>query len=223
MIGIHGYAIVCRHDRIADATGAFPPALMNEADWAYFQAELDRGGSVRSGQCQPSCTPNRANRRRLVMSRGAAGLEQREDAWWWAPQKVAFDEVCARLLPDGGRIGVPGGQVAFDYFLHESPPGLRFHEFHLSRATRAAIPDGRGLLRGVDAGRDADALLREGGLMPGATRIIDADAGVDLTVYTRNLIPGRVRPARQQPPARRSAPRSCRARSARRRDRAHRA
>ena len=53
------------------------------------------------------------------------------------------------------------------------------------RATRAAIPDGRGLLRGVDAGRDADALLREGGLMPGATRIIDADAGVDLTVYTR--------------------------------------
>ena len=183
MISIHGYAIVCRHDRIADATGAFPPALMNEADWAYFQAELDRADLCVLGSASHRATPNRANRRRLVMSRGAEGLEQRADAWWWAPQKISFAEVCARLLPDGGRIGVPGGQVAFDYFLHESPPGLRFSAFHLSRATRAAIPDGRGLLRGVDAGRDADALLREGGLTPGDTRMIDPDAGVDLTVY----------------------------------------
>lgn len=183
MISIHGYAIVCRHDRIADANGAFPPALMNEADWAYFQAELDRADLCVLGSASHHATPNRANRRRLVMSRGAERLEQRDDAWWWAPQAVPFDEVCAKLLPGGGRIGVPGGQVAFDYFLRESPPGLRFREFHLSRATRAAIPDGRGLLRGVEAGRDADGLLREYGLMPGTTRVIDPDAGVDLTVY----------------------------------------
>ena len=185
MISIHGYAIVCRHDRIADANGAFPQALMNEADWAYFQAELDRADLCVLGSASHRATPNRANRRRLVMSRMAIGLEQRDDAWWWAPQKISFAEVCAKLLPDGGRIGVPGGQVAFDYFLSESPPGLRFDTFHLSRARHAAIPDGRGLLRGVEAGYHADALLREYGLKPGATKIIDAEAGVDLTVYTR--------------------------------------
>ncbi|MCC5980572.1 MAG: hypothetical protein JJU26_02515 [Oceanicaulis sp.] len=185
MISIQGYAIVCRHDRIADANGAFPPALMNEADWAYFQGELDRADLCVLGSASHRATPNRANRRRLVMSRGAEGLEQRDDAWWWAPAQVSFVEVCTKLLPDGGRIGVPGGQVAFDYFLSESPPGLRFSEFHLSRARHAAVPDGRGLLRAVEAGRDADALLREGGLMPGKTLVIDADAGVDLTVYHR--------------------------------------
>ncbi|MCC5978068.1 MAG: hypothetical protein JJU21_08395 [Salinarimonas sp.] len=157
---------------------------MNEADWAYFQAELDRADLCVLGSASHRATPNRANRRRLVMSRGADGLEQRDDAWWWAPQRLPFEEVCARLLPDGGRIGVPGGQVAFDYFLSESPQGLRFGAFHLSRATRTAIPGGRGLLTGVEQGHDADSILRAHGLVPGPVRMIDPDAGVDLTVYT---------------------------------------
>ncbi len=185
MISIHGYAIVCRHDRIADANGAFPPVLMNEADWAYFQAELDRADLCILGSASHRATPNRANRRRLVMSRQADGLERRDDAWWWAPARVPFDEVCARLLPDGGRIGVPGGQVAFDYFLSESPQGLRFSAFHLSRMRDAAIPDGRGLLRAVEQGGNADALLRECGLTPGEPREIDPQAGVEVRVYIR--------------------------------------
>jgi hypothetical protein len=183
MISIHGYAIVCRRDRIADANGAFPQALMNEADWAYFQAELDRADLCVLGSASHRATPNRANRRRLVMSRSANGLEKRADAWWWSPLDVPFDQVCAKLLPEGGRIGVPGGQVAFDYFLSESPPELRFDTFHLSRANDVAIPDGRGLLRGVEAGREADALLREHGLVPSDTRVIDPQARVDLTIY----------------------------------------
>ena len=36
----HAYAIVCRNDCIADAEGGMPAALKNDADWAYFQAEL---------------------------------------------------------------------------------------------------------------------------------------------------------------------------------------
>jgi hypothetical protein len=43
---IHGYAIASDDDRIADAGGAMPKALHNEADWAYFQAELDRSDLI---------------------------------------------------------------------------------------------------------------------------------------------------------------------------------
>src|SRR5271169_3255695 len=43
---IHGYAIVSDDDRIADASGGMPTTLRNEADWAYFQAELDRADLV---------------------------------------------------------------------------------------------------------------------------------------------------------------------------------
>jgi len=38
---IVGFAIVSADDRIADAGGAMPDALRNEADWQRFQAELD--------------------------------------------------------------------------------------------------------------------------------------------------------------------------------------
>ena len=45
-VEIHGYAIVSDDDRIADARGVMPRALLNDADWAYFQAELDRADLV---------------------------------------------------------------------------------------------------------------------------------------------------------------------------------
>ncbi|TVR06440.1 MAG: hypothetical protein EA385_15640 [Salinarimonadaceae bacterium] len=179
-IEIHGYAIVCADDRIADAHGRFPRALMNDADWAYFQAELDRAALVVIGRASHLATPNARGRRRLVMSREANGLEQREDAWWWSPERVPWDEVRARLLPDGGCVGVPGGQIAFDYFL-----GVGFTAFHLSRAPRARLPGGRGLFAAVERGESADAILREAGLAPGEERMIDEAAGVTLRVYAR--------------------------------------
>ena len=40
-IQIHGYAIISDDDRIADSGGRTPPSLRNDADWAYFQRELD--------------------------------------------------------------------------------------------------------------------------------------------------------------------------------------
>lgn len=179
-VEIHGYAIVCADDRIADAEGRFPQALMNEADWAYFQAELDRAALVVIGRASHVATPNAKGRRRLVMSREAQGLEQREDAWWWSPDVVAWEEVRVRLLPEGGRVGVPGGQVAFDHFLR-----VGFSGFHLSRAPHARLPGGRGVFSGVERGETADAILREAGLAPGAERVIDEAAGVTLRVYAR--------------------------------------
>ena len=62
---IHGYAIVSDDDRIADASGAMPEALRNEADWAYFQAGLDAADWVALGRASHEAAPNLRRRRRL--------------------------------------------------------------------------------------------------------------------------------------------------------------
>jgi hypothetical protein len=176
-VEIHGYAIVSADDRIADASGAMPQALRNDADWAYFQAELDRAEWVALGRLSHEAAPNPRRRRRLIVSRAARGLEERADGWWWRPETVAFAEVAARLMPQGGRLATPGGQGVFELFL-----GLGYTAFHLARAQAATLPGGRGVFASGDS---ADAKLRAAGLMPGPTRWLDEPARVSLTVYTQ--------------------------------------
>ena len=107
-VEIHGYAVVSRDDRIADASGRMPEALRNEADWAYFQAELDLAEWVALGRRSHEAAENLRRRRRLIVSGGAQGLEERADGWWWRPDAVPFAEVAARLMPQGGRFGDAG-------------------------------------------------------------------------------------------------------------------
>jgi len=175
---IHGYAIVSRDDRIADASGAMPDALRNDADWAYFQAGLDRADWVALGRASHAGTPNVAGRRRLVVSRSAQGLETRPDGVWWRPDALRFADVAARLMPRGGRLAVPGGQGVFELFLR-----LGYSGFHLARAEAATLPDGRGIFAAVARGESADATLRGAGLNPGPTRWLDEAARVSLTIY----------------------------------------
>jgi hypothetical protein len=174
-VEIHGYAIVSADDRIADAAGALPESLRNEADWAYFQAELDRADFVVLGRASHEAAPNARGRRRIVVSRASRGLEEREDGLWWRPEAVGFAEVAARLMPSGGRLAVPGGQGVFDLFL-----GLGYAAFHLARAEGARLPGGRGIFA---ADATADATLRRAGLAPGRKRWLDEAALVSLTVY----------------------------------------
>jgi hypothetical protein len=177
-IDVHGYAIVSRDDRIADAAGAMPAALRNDADWAYFQAELDRADFIAIGRVSHETTPNLRRRRRLVMSRAARGLETRDDALWWNPRELPFADLMQTLAPDGGRVAVPGGQAAFDLFL-----GVGYAGFHLSRATRVALPGGRGLFSICEHGTPAETALESAGLVAGPTSDIDRPAGVTLTVW----------------------------------------
>jgi len=177
---IHGYAIVSGDDRIADVSGAMPEALRNEADWTYFQAELDRADWVALGRKSHEATPNARGRRRLIVSKGARRLEERYDGWWWRPQAVKFAEVVSRLLPDGGRLATPGGQGVFELFLE-----LGYTAFHLARAEMATLPGGRGIFAGVERGASADIVLRGAGLRPGVARWLDEPARVSLTVYER--------------------------------------
>lgn len=185
-IEINAYAIVSADDRIADASGALPPSLMNDADWRYFQDELDRCDLTVLGRLSHEAAPNLRKRKRVIMSSRAVGLDRRGDGWWWNARNVEWDAVAAELLPMGGRVGVPGGQAAFDFFLG------RLDAFHLSRAHRALLPGGRGLFSAVDHGATADKTLRRVGLVPDAVVMMDEAAGVDLTIWRRsrkNVIP----------------------------------
>jgi hypothetical protein len=176
-VEIHGYALVSSNDRIADASGAMPDALRNDADWAYFQAELDLAEWVALGRLSHEAAPNARRRRRLIVSRSARGLEERADGWWWRPQAVAFAEVVEKLMPQGGRLATPGGQGVFELFL-----ALGYTAFHLARAEGVTLPGGRGIFADVES---ADATLRRAGLAPGPTRWLDEPALVSLTVYAR--------------------------------------
>ena len=175
---IHGYAIVSDDDRIADACGAMPKALRNDADWAYFQAELDRADLIALGRVSHEATPNAKGRRRLVLSRSARGLEARVDGWWWNPQTAAWPEVVAALVGPGGRVGVPGGPAAFELFLK-----IGFAAFHLSRARGVKLPGGRGLFEACERGVPAEQILSVAGLRAGETIAIDEAARVELTVW----------------------------------------
>jgi len=179
-IEIHGYAIVSDDDRIAGADGATPPSLRNDADWAYFQRALDRADLIALGRLGHEANPNIKGRRRLVLSSQASGLERRDDAWWWNPARTPWATAAAVLLPDGGRLAIPGGQGAFDLFRE-----IGYSAFHLSRARGVRLGGGRALFAACDRGLSAEDVLTGAGLRPGATEIIDAAADVALTIWRR--------------------------------------
>jgi hypothetical protein len=179
-IQIHGYAVVSDDDRIADSDGKTPESLRNDADWAYFQRELDRADLVALGRLGHEANANIKRRRRLVLSSAARGLEQRGDAWWWNPAKVSWREATEMLLPNGGRVAIPGGQAVFDLFL-----AIGYDSFHLSRVGGVRLASGRSLFAACDRGLSADSALKAAGLNPDGPQILDAAANVTLNVWRK--------------------------------------
>ena len=177
---IHGHAIVSADDRIADASGRTPTALRNEADWARFQAALDRAAVTVLGRLGHLANPNPKRRNRIVVSSSARGLERREDAWWWNPAEAPLAAVLAEAAPGGGIVAVPGGRAVFDLFLD-----IGFDEFHLARAEKVTIPGGTPVFSGVLAGAGAESVLAGRGLSPGTKEILDPTAAVSLVVWRR--------------------------------------
>lgn len=175
---IDGYAIICRNDCIADAEGRLPPALMNEADWQYFQAGLDKSDLVIVGRRSHEAAPNARNRPRLILSRAVAGLMRKADGWWWNPDQLPWLDVTDRLSLAGKRLAVPGGQAVFDRFL-----AIGFTAFHLSRAGNAFLPGGRKIFSGLGAGLGAEELLRARGLVPRPARVLDPANDITLTLF----------------------------------------
>ena len=136
-IEINGYAIVSDDDRIAGPDGLIPASLRNEKDWDRFQRALAGSDLVVLGHRSHELAPNVRGDQRLVISRGAARLERHANVWWWNPARMSWVEVATELLPRGGDVAVPGGQVVFDLFLK-----IGFDAFHMTRAHGVRLPGG---------------------------------------------------------------------------------
>ena len=141
-IEINGYAIVSDDDRIAGHDGLIPASLRNEKDWDCFQPALAGSDLVVLGRRSHELATNVRGNQRLVISRGAAGLEQQANVWWWNPARMSWAKVAKELLPGAGEVAVPGGQVAFDLFLN-----IGFDAFHLSRAHGVRLPGASAFFR----------------------------------------------------------------------------
>lgn len=179
-VEIHGYAIVSDNDCIADATGQTPDVLRNDADWAYFQAELNRSQVTVLGRLGHEANPNPRGRLRIILSSSSRGMERRADGWWWNPQAFAWDDAIRMALPHGGRVAVPGGRQVFDLFL-----SIGYDTFHLTRAEGVIVPGGVPVFSGSDSGKKAEAILSEAGLKAGPTQILDPAGPVSLAVWRR--------------------------------------
>jgi hypothetical protein len=182
-VEIHGYAIVSDDDRIADSGGATPAVLRNDADWAYFQAELDRADATVLGRVGHEANPNRKNRLRIVLSTSVDTLERRADGWWWNPAGMPWEQAIDAILPAGGRVAVPGGRRVFDLFLT-----VGYDAFHLTRAEGASVPGGVALFSACATGQTAEAVLSRNGLAPADRRVIDSAGPVTLTIWKRTSV-----------------------------------
>ena len=179
-LGISGYAIVSDDDKIAGADGLTPSSLRNEKDWELYQRAQELANLVVFARRSHELEPNIHGTLRLVVSREAAGLEQRPDSWWWDPLRVTWETVAARLLPTGGRVAVGGGQVVFDLFLM-----VGFDGFHLSRAHGVTLPGGRSVFSACDQGVPAATVLEQHGLSLTKTIPLDLAHGVEMAVWSR--------------------------------------
>jgi hypothetical protein len=179
-VEIHGYAIVSDNDCIANASGHTPAILHNDADWAYFQAELNASALTVLGRLGHEANPNPRGRLRMILSSSSSGLERRADGWWWNPGTMPWGQAIQAVLPEGGRVAVPGGRRVFDLFLT-----IGYDAFHLTRAEGAFVPDGVPVFSGCKEGRSAEAILSGSGLVPDAGRILDPVTPVTLTIWRK--------------------------------------
>jgi hypothetical protein len=177
-LDIRGYAIVSDDDKIAGSDGLTPPSLRNEKDWELYQRAQDLANLVVFARRSHEAEPNVRGRPRLVVSREAAGLEQRPDGWWWSPRRASWPDVAGQLLPEGGLVAVCGGQVVFDLFL-----AIGFDRFHLSRAHGVKLPGGRSVFSACDGGVAAATVLEQHGLNLGERIPLDPAHGVEMTVW----------------------------------------
>ncbi len=186
MIGLHrieGYAIVSADGMIADADGAMPDAIRNEADQRFLQTEMDRAAALVHGRHSHEGGPRAARRKRIIVTRQIAAVAPdpaNANALLWNPAGATIEQAIAALGIGDGTIAIIGGTDVFGLFLS------LYDAFHLTRADRAVIPHGRPLFPGVGPDMAVEDVLARHGLRPGPQRNLDAAAGITLATWQRS-------------------------------------
>lgn len=173
-----GHAIVSADGMIADADGVMPAPLRNDADWAIFQAALDRSSIVVVGRLGHRRHPN-PGRRRLVFTGSVERFETDAAdplATLFNPAGMAVEDVLDRTGVPEGVVAVTGGRQVFEHFLPD------YDEFMLAEVDGFALPGGTPCF---SAGHPR-AVLAAAGLVPAERREIDPSNGVTLTRWERN-------------------------------------
>jgi dihydrofolate reductase len=185
MIGSHpieGYAIVSADGMIADANGAMPDCIRNDADQHFLQAAMDRAAAIVHGRRSHEGGPRAAKRKRLVVTRqipAIAADPSQPNALFWNPAGASLEQAIDALSVGAGPIAIIGGTDVFSLFLP------LYDVFHLSRATHAKIPGGQPLFSAVSPTATVDDVLMRYGLRASPPRNIDASAGITLTNFQR--------------------------------------
>ena len=176
-----GCAIVSADGMLARTAGAHPPELIVEADQRFFAAKLDDADVIVHGRNSHEGQRNSANRKRLVATRKVATIAADPTdahAVLWNPAGASIEDAAARLGVRYGLVAVIGGTEIFDLFLD------RYDVFWLTVAPRVRFGGGVPVFSGVlEAG--ADDVLRQHGLQPTETRMLDAAQDIVLTKWMR--------------------------------------
>ena len=180
---IEGYAIVSADGMIADGNGVIPATIRNDADQRFFQSELDRAAVLVHGGRSHEGGPRADKRKRIIVTRQVVSVtfgRSLPNALLWNPAGATLEQAMAALVVGDGPIAVLGGTEVFGLFLP------LYDAFHLTRAVKASIPDGRPLFPQVGSQTPED-VLASFGLHPKASRDIDAAACITLTTWERGV------------------------------------
>ena len=160
-----GHAIVSTDGMIADARGQMPPKLVNEADWALFQAALDDAAVVVLGSAAHRRHPNTGRRRLVftssVLTIGPDGTDAQ--AVRYNPEGLAVSDALAAMVLGPGAIAVTGGTRVFDHFLRQ------YDEFLLAEVADFVLPGGTPCF----SDGHPRTVLAATGLVPVEWRVID--------------------------------------------------
>jgi dihydrofolate reductase len=180
-VWVHGHAIVCGLARMTDATGAMPEALRFEADWALFQAALDRADVSLIGRRTHEVAPNVKRRRRVVVTR-APDRPLDDD------RAVAFDPAGGGLRPflverfgEGAHVALVGGTEVFDL----AACALGYDAFTLTVAPAVRLDGGRPVFSGSTDRAALARRLEALGLARAESRTLDAAARLDVEEWRR--------------------------------------
>jgi dihydrofolate reductase len=178
---VHGHAIVCGRARMTDATGAMPEALRFEADWALFQAALDRADVSLIGRRTHAAAPNAKRRRRVVVTRDPVRPLDDDRAVAFDPSVGGLRAFLAERFGAAAHVAVVGGTDVFDL----AARALGYDAFTLTVAPAVRLDGGRPVF--ADS-RDLAALerrLKGLGLARAETRTLAAAAPLHVEEWRR--------------------------------------
>jgi dihydrofolate reductase len=178
---IEGYAIISADGMLGDHNRRMPQTLHIPADQRLFTDALDRAALVVHGRHsheEQGAASDR--RRRVILTRSVAAIAEHPslpNALLWNPAGAAFAEACRASGVSEGLIVVSGAAEVFALFLR-----LGYDAFHLSRVATVRLPGGRPVFPTVPE-QSPEEVLSARGLIPGATRTLDAEAQATLVVW----------------------------------------